>query len=418
MPNKGIRSYHDFSYRGKFVLLRLDINSPLEPVSRKITDRTRFKACLPTLVHLLKNGAKVAILAHQGDTLDYQNLISLEEHAEILTEMSGYPITYIDDVCGPSTIEAVKLLSQGSAVLLGNCRYLTEEVSTFEKSVKLTAEEMKNTWIVRKLAPLFDFYVNEAFSAAHRSCPSMVAFQEILPCAAGELFLNEYRALSELLHVPQRPSVFLLGGAKISDAFGMIEQVLKNQTADQILTVGVTGCIMLLAKGIRLGETYEKWLAEKDLLLFVEHAKKYLVDYPGRILFPIDLAYDDEGKRSEVLVDQLPIDDASFFDIGIKTMELYAPVLEKAGSIFVNGPAGVYEDERFAKGTQFLWERVAQSKAKSVIGGGDTVQAASKFVNLDQFSYVCTAGGAMVRFMTGKTLPLVEAMENNCFKRA
>lgn len=411
MEEVKILNYKDQDYQNKTVLLRLDINSPIDPVTRKITDKTRLKKSAPTLVHLLKQGAKVAILAHQGDTLDYQNLMGLDEHAEVLAAETGFDVTYIDDVCGPTAREAIRNLKPGTAVLLGNVRYLTEEISTFETVVKLSAAEQAKTWLVRSLAPLCDAYVNDAFSAAHRDCPSMCGFQEVLPSAAGELLFAEYSALSKVLRSPTRPAVFVLGGAKISDAFGMFEQVLHNGTADCIVTSGVTGVIMLMAQGYKIGASYEKWLADRKLLDFIEPAKKYLSEYPDRILVPSDLAYEKDGQRVEIRIDSLPLDDAMFLDIGSDTIARYARVIDKAGTLFINGPAGVYENELFAKGTKEIYEAIAASSGYSVVGGGDSVQAAGKFIDLADLSYVCTAGGAMVRFMTGKKLPLIVAME-------
>jgi len=401
----------DFDLEGKTVLLRLDINSPLDPATKKIVNDNRIQKSLPTLQYLKEHRAKVAILAHQGDTLDYQNLIPMNEHADKLAVLLETKASYIDDVCGPSAIQAVKDLQPGQMVLLGNLRYLSEEISTFETVVKLTPKEMCETWLVRSLAPLADLYVNEAFSAAHRYCPSMVAFQEILPSAAGELLMQEYTALSSVLSGAKKPSIFVLGGAKISDAFGMMEQVLAKGTADLTLTTGVTGCIMLLAQGRKLGTTYEKWLADRDLLSFVEPAKRYLTDFPGRIKVPSDLAFAEDGVRKELTVDKLPKDDASFLDIGQDTVSRYSEIIRTAATIFLNGPAGVYEDPLFEYGTKALWEAVAESSAYSVLGGGDTVSSASRYIDLKDISYVCTAGGAMVRFMTGKTLPLIAAME-------
>ena len=192
MEKVRIKSMRDVDYKGKTVLLRLDINSPIDPVSKKIVNENRLKKSVPTIQYLLESGAKVAIIAHQGDTLDYQNLISMEEHASRFARLADAKIDYVDDVCGPTALEAVRNLKEGEAVLLGNLRYLTEEISHFEKVVSLTPEQMTECWLVRKLAPLFDYYVNDAFSAAHRACPSMIAFQELLPSAAGDLLFTEY----------------------------------------------------------------------------------------------------------------------------------------------------------------------------------------------------------------------------------
>lgn len=400
-----------FDYNGKAVLLRVDVNSPIDPVSKKIVSENRIKKSIPTIKYLVDNGAKVAIIAHQGDTLDYQNLMSMAEHAEKLAGYLGRPIRYVEDVCGPTAVETVKALQPGEVVFLGNLRYLTEEVSGFEKEVKLTAREMLDTWLVRTLAPLFDYYVNDAFAAAHRNSPSMVAFQEVLPTAGGRLLYDEYEALYKVLNGAAKPAVFVLGGAKISDAFGMMKTVLQNGTADKILASGVTGVVMLLAKGVKVGAKYEQFLKDKDLMVFVEPAREMLQDFPGRIEVPTDLAYEVDGQRLNTTIDQLPMDDKMFLDIGDDTMARFDAVIQTAGTIFVNGPAGVYENPLFEKGTKSLWTSIANAPGYSVIGGGDTVSAAGKYIDLKQINYVCTAGGAMVRFLSGKKLPLIEAME-------
>lgn len=400
-----------FDYQGKSVLLRLDINSPIDPVTKKIANENRIKKSVPTVRYLLDNGARLSIIAHQGDTLDYQNLIPMTEHAEKLSKHLGSKVDYIDDVCGPAAQAAVRALEPGEAILLGNLRYLAEEVTAFEKDVKLTAPEMLDTYLVRSLAPLHEIYVNDAFSAAHRNHPSMVAFQELLPTAGGRIMYDEYEALSKVMRGPARPCVFVLGGAKISDAFGMMNQVLEKGTADLILTGGITGMIMLMAQGVGVGERFERFLKDKDLMVFVEPARKLLHDFPGKILFPIDLACETDGVKSIITTAEMPVADAMYPDIGPATIAAYEEALRPAGTIFVNGPAGVYENPLYAEGTRAIWQAIADARGYSVIGGGDTVSAAAKFIDLTKINYVCTAGGAMVNFLSGKRLALIEAME-------
>lgn len=393
------------------MLLRLDINSPIDPKTKRIVNDNRIRKSLPTLEYLLKQETAIAVIAHQGDTEDYQNLIALSEHAERLGELLGREVHYLDDVCGPSAQEAVRAIRPGEIVILGNLRYLTEEVSSFEKHVPLEPGEMNNCWHVRTLAPLFDIYINDAFAAAHRNAPSMVAFQELLPSAAGTLFFDEVTALTKVMEAPPRPAVFLLGGARINDAFGMMEQVLSNGSADTILTVGVTGLVFLLADGYDLGPKVSEFLAKRSLDGYVEPAKKYLAEYREKIRYPKDLAYEaPDGSRGETGVDgELP--DALFPDIGGKTVREYKAVIQEAGTIFVNGPAGVFEEPKWENGTRELWRAVAEAPGYSVVGGGDSVSATSRFTNPEQMSYICTAGGAMVRFLSGKKLPLIAAME-------
>jgi len=406
----GIRSVEEFNYRDKTVLLRLDVNSPINPETKKIVSENRINKSIPTLRYLVDQGAKIAIIAHQGDTLDYHNLISMGEHAEKLSEKLGKEIKYVDDVCGPTAQEAVKNLKAGELVFLGNLRYLSEEISTFEDAVKLEAKDMLNTYLVRSLAPIVDCYINDAFAAAHRNAPSMVAFQELLPSASGTLMFKEISALTKVMECPDKPSVFVLGGLKISDAFGMMKQVLENGSADKILCSGITGHIMLMAKGYDLGQANEKFIKDRKLDVFIEPAKDYLQKYGDKIVYPVDLAYEQSGARKEISIDNLPLEDMCM-DIGHKTIEIFEEELTKAGTIFVNGPAGVYENKIFEDGTKAIWNSIAEAKGYSVIGGGDTVSAAQRFIDTSRINYVCTAGGAMVRFLSGIKLPLIQAMK-------
>jgi len=405
----------DFNYQGKRVLLRVDINSPLEPRTKKIVNENRIDRSLSTIKELTDKGAKLVIIAHQGDTLDYQNLISLKEHAEILSQKLAKPVHFIDDVAGPAAREKIKKLKTGEILLLDNLRFLTEEVSTFENEVKLTPKEMTKTYLVRNLAPLFDYYVNDAFAAAHRSSPSMVAFQELLPSAAGLLYHKEVSTLIRVLKNPARPCVFLLGGAKISDAFGMMKKVLAEGSADYILTTGVTALIMHIALGKKLGSPTEKFINDRGLERFIEPAKGYLEDYSDKLLYPLDFAVNNKGKRKELTSDELPVEE-QLIDIGSRTIERYRKILEKAGIIFVNGPAGIYEEETGAYGTRELWRIIGSAKGYSVIGGGDTIASAERLGDLSRIDYVCTGGGALIRFLSGMRLPLVEAMKR-AYKR-
>lgn len=410
-----IKPISDFDLAGKTVIFRPDLNSPIDPQTKKIVNTNRLEKTVPTLKTLLDGGAKVAIIAHQGDTLDYQNLIPLEEHAAILSRLSGKRVAYIDDVCGPAAIAAVRTLAPGEAIILGNLRYLTEEVSSFEKEVKLTAAEMTSTWLVRRLAPLADLYVNDAFAAAHRNAPSMVAFQEVLPTAAGFQLMDEYSALKQVLDHPKRPCVYVLGGAKISDAFDMMRKVLTDGSADKILTAGVTGLVMHIARGKDLGPVVDKFLKDKALDGFIPEAKALLAEFGDKYVLPLDFAYETTGAdgqklRAEAAIADLP-KDTLFPDVGHKTIAEFGAIIAGAGSVFVNGPAGVYETPLWADGTREIWNAIANSSAYTVIGGGDTISAAARFTDMKKYSYVCTGGGAMVRFLAGKRLPLIEAME-------
>ena len=413
-PRLNIKSLKDCSFKGKTVIFRPDINSPIDTKTKKIVNTNRIEKTIPTLKYMLDAGARVALIAHQGDTLDYENLIPLAEHAEKLSALLGKTVAYIDDVCGPAAQQAVKNLKDGEAVILGNLRYLTEEISGFEKEVKLKPEQMLETWLIRSLAPLGDIYVNDAFAAAHRNAPSLVAFQELLPTAGGLQLMEEYTALKSVMDNPKRPCIFVLGGAKISDAFGMMRKALEDKTADAILTGGVTGLLMLMAKGIDLGAKQKQFMADKDLLAFLPEAKDLLDKWGGRYVLPLDLAYEKDGKRMEIDVKDIKpsvTGDLLYPDLGQKTIKLFKEKIAGAGAVFVNGPAGVYENPLFADGTREVWTAIADAPGYTVVGGGDTISAAAAFTDLSKYSYVCTAGGAMVRFLGGKKLPLIDAME-------
>jgi phosphoglycerate kinase len=190
----------------------------------------------------------------------------------------------------------------------------------------------------------------------------------------------------------------------------MMKQVLANGTADRILTCGITGEIFLMADGRSIGDKKQKFLKDRGLLEFIEPAREYLKDYPARIEMPVDLAYENGGLRKEIDIKDLPVSEM-FMDIGEKTIANYSHIIKTASTLFTNGPAGAYENPLFEKGTKMILKAIADSKGFSVIGGGDTVAAAEKLIDIKKISYVCTAGGAMVRFLSGKKLPLIKAME-------
>ncbi len=404
----GILTLDDFRFAGKTVILRVDINSPIDPQTKRISNDNRIRKSAPTIRELSDAGARIVMLAHQGDTEDYHNLISLEEHAERLTALLGRPVGFIDDIVGPAALERVKALRDGEILLLNNVRYLTEEVSTFVNFVKLTPSQLAQTWLVRKLAPLADYYVCEAFAAAHRYSPSLVGFAEVLPAAGGRLFIEEFGALARVKETPKHPSVYVLGGARIADAFSMMKQVLSEGAADVVLTSGLTGEVMTLAKGYRLGEPTERLIEDKGLSPFVAAARELLATFGDRILSPVDFAIDDGGRR-ELKLEDLPVPHL-LVDIGEETIAQYTRVIQSAATIFVNGPAGVYEKPVSAKGTERLWNAIADAPGYSVIGGGDSVAAGAKFGVLERMGYVCTSGGGMVRFLSGQELPVVTAL--------
>lgn len=408
----GIYTLDDIPLEGKTVVCRVDINSPIDRERGVLKDTTRIRFCAPTIEELATRGAKVVLMAHQGGDLEYQNFTSTEPHAKVLSELMGRPVEFIDDVCGPAARERIKRLKNGEILLLDNVRFMSEEMTLFETKLKLSPEQQAKTLVVRKLAPLADFYVCDAFAAVHRSQPTLVGFEEVLPSAMGRLFERELCALTQVRQTPERPCIYILGGAKIQDAFMMMGAVLGDEAADKVLTCGLVANIMLVAKGIDIGKPSRDFLYSNNLGEYVKVAGEILSRFGDRVMLPVDLAYVDETGRREIKVDELPAD-ALLVDIGHDTVEQYLKEIAQARTIFVNGPAGIFEKAESEYGTKSLWEAIARLDAFSVIGGGDSISAANKYNLAEDFSYVCTAGGGLVRFLSGEELPVVRALRRS-----
>lgn len=405
----GIKTLDDFDFNSKTVIARLDLNCPYDSGTGKLKDITRIKAALPTIRELSKAGAKLVILTHQGGDLEYHNYISTELHGIQISKLLGKDIKFIDDVCGPAARTAIKDLKSGQILLLDNVRYMAQEMTLFEIKLKLNPQQQAKTIVVRKLAPMADIYICDGFAAAHRDQPTLVGFEEVLPSGMGRLFEKEYNVLSKIMDNPRRPLVFLLGGAKIEDAFNMMGEVLSKNIADRILSTGLLGHVFLMAKGISMGSKTEDVIYAKKLDSYLDQAKKILAEYGDKMMMPIDLAYDDNG-RHEIDLEDLP-SECPITDIGSRTIELYKDIISGAKTVFVNGPAGVFEKPATEYGTRELFVHSAKADCFSVIGGGDSISAANRFVTGTGFSYMCTGGGAMVRFLSGEELPVVKALK-------
>jgi phosphoglycerate kinase len=406
----GIHTLDDFDVEGKVVLCRVDINSPIDPATGGLRDTTRIRGCAATVRELADAGARVVLLAHQGGDLEYQNYTSTEPHAGVLAGLLGRPVRFVDDVCGPAARDAIGSLGRGDILLLDNVRFLGEELTLFETKLNLTPPEQAKTLLVRKLAPLGELFVCDAFAAVHRSQPSLVGFEEVLPSAMGRLFEREYASLSHLREDPSRPSVFVLGGTKIDDAFLMMRSVLRDGVADVILAGGLVGQIMLIAAGVDIGAPSTEYLETRNLLQWVDASREILADYADRVVLPLDFALVREGRRDEVTRAELPAAEL-ILDIGHATADSYRIIIAAAGTVFVNGPLGVYERAETEYGTRTVWEAVAATPAYAALGGGDSIAAMNKFGLAERLDYVCTAGGGMVRFLSGEELPVVTALK-------
>ncbi|MEM2282244.1 MAG: phosphoglycerate kinase [Candidatus Hadarchaeales archaeon] len=389
--------------RGKTVLLRVDINSPLDPETGEILDDTRMRECAPTILELSEKGAKVVILAHQGRPGD-EDFARLEKHAQKMQAVLGKPVKYVPEILGPSAKEEIKRLRDGEILLLENVRFLGEE------TLKGTPEEMSKTLLVKELSQLADLYVNDAFGAAHRNQPSLVGFGAVLPTYAGRLMEKEILGL-ERAREPERPCVYVLGGGKSKESMSMIENILSQGIADQILTGGLLANLFLLAKGMELGKKNLQVLEEKGFTKELERARKLLSAHPDKIVLPLDLAVEREGKRREIQVSELPTEDP-IQDIGSRTIAEYSRIISAARTVVANGPLGVFEKVGFEVGTFAILKAMADSQAYTIVGGGHMVAAAEKAGVAGRLRHVSTGGGACISFLSGEPLPVIEMLKS------
>ncbi len=405
----GIKTLEEFEVAGKTVLCRVDMNQPVDRASGTLKSTARIEACVPTLRTLSDRGAKVVVLAHQGSDIEYKNFYSTKPHAEVLQKLLNRPVKWIDDVCGPAARAEIAALQAGEILLLDNVRFVSEEQTLFEWKLQLTHEQQAKTQLVEKLAPLADLYVCDAFAAAHRDQPSLCGFEQVLPSAMGLLFEREYCVISELMESPARPCVFVLGGAKIADAFMMLDTVLAGGTADKVLTGGLVANILLAAKGEQIGQGSLDFIEKSGYTDFIEKAKGLLEKYAEKLVLPGDLAAVEDGNRLEYAIGDIPENFAAI-DIGSQTAKAYTEEIFAAKTVFVNGPMGVFEQQPSELGTKAVFEAMGETAAYTVVGGGDSVTAAKKYKVTDQLGYVCTGGGALIRFLTGEELPVVKAL--------
>jgi len=389
----------DFDLENRPVLLRVDINIPLDPSTLQILDDTRIRAIVQTLSDLRES--KVVLASHQSRP-GRADFTSLEPHARRLQRYCSQRVKFVDDVVGPSARQEIKQLQSGEILVLDNLRFCAEE------NVDCPPEAAAKTHLVRRLAPLFDLFINDAFGTAHRSQPSLIGFAEVLPTVAGRLMEKELDAFNTVLAKSARPSVFVFGGAKVEDKLPVMEHILKNNRTDKILLGGVPGKVFLKAKGFRLGPKNEEEM--KGLDKSVEQAKAMLSSFPDHVEIPVDLAVLKNEKRLEVTVKELPVDE-SILDIGHRTTRRYLEVIGKAKTVVANGPLGVFEKNGFDYGTKSTLEAIGNCDGYTVIGGGHLVGLASIMGIEDRFSHLSTAGGAMLSLLAGERLPVVDALE-------
>jgi len=394
----------DFDLEDKTVLVRIDVNSPVDPGTGIILDDTRLKLHANTIRELAKKGARVVILAHQSRP-GKNDFTTLSQHADALSDILNMRVKYVDSIFSTSAKQAIKDLKDHEILLLENVRFFSEE------SLSRSPEEQANTMLVKELSPLIDYFVNDAFAAAHRSQASLVGFTVNTPSAAGRVMEKELTVIQDALDNVQHPCVFLLGGMKPDDSIEVMENVLSNGTADSILTTGIVANIVLWAAGVDIGQVNRDFIASRGYEDMVDKSKDLLERFGDKIKYPIDIAIDGDGERVDIDSGEIP--NESIFDIGVKTIDFYANEIRNAKTIFANGPAGVFEDPKFAMGTEDLVNAIANSNGFSLIGGGHIAAATAGLGCEDLMSHVSSGGGACISMLAGKKLAAVEALKKS-----
>ena len=394
------KTVKDLDVKGKKVLVRVDFNVPLSKEEKgKIADDARIKAAIPTINYLSENGAKVILMSHLGRPKGEANPeFSLKPVADYLANEYKDKFTFIpsDLVVDEKIKEEVNKLEDGQIALLENTRYRKEETKNGEDFAK-------------ELASLADLYVNDAFGTSHRAHASNVGVASILPSAVGFLIEKEIEVMGKALEDPDHPFVSILGGAKVSDKIGVIENLITK--VDTILIGGGMAYTFLKAQGKEIGKS----LLEEDKmdlsLELIEKAKANGVE----ILLPVDVVIADKieaGVATEIVdIDNIPVDKEAL-DIGPKTAKLFADKIKEAKTVVWNGPMGVFEIKEFSNGTNEVAKALAESDAVTIVGGGDSALAIEMAGLKDKITHVSTGGGASLEFLEGKELPGITAIED------
>ena len=391
------KNVEDLNVSGKRVIVRVDFNVPLDKKTGEITDDKRIKGALPTIKYLVDNGAKVILVSHLGRPKNGpEPAFSMKPAADRLAELIGKPVTLAADVIGEDAKAKAAALQDGEILMLENVRFHKEET---KNDPKFAAE----------LASMADLYVNDAFGTAHRAHASTAGLANFLPSASGYLIEKEIKFIGGALANPERPFVAILGGSKVSDKIGVIENLIDK--ADTIIIGGGMAYTFAAAQGGSIGTSLcepDKFDLAKELIAKAE-AKGV------KLLTPVDTVAADafDANANSQVVDTMAIPDGWMgLDIGPKTIEMFSAEIKAAKTVIWNGPAGVFEFEKFAVGTKALAQAIAESSAISIIGGGDSAAAVEKLGYADKVTHISTGGGASLEFIEGKVLPGIDCLND------
>ena len=392
-----ILTLDDFELKDKTVFLRVDMNCPIDPETMEISGTKRIEEATETIEAL--SDAKVVVASHQG-RVGNKDYTGMEKHAKVLERLLKKDIKYVQDVIGSAAQNEIKNLKNGEVLLLDNLRLCAEENYEFSPS------DAAKTIMVQRLAKLFDLCVLDSFPSAHRSHPSIVGFPKVLPACAGRIVEREVRKLDEIMTVAKAPHVIVLGGAKVLDRLEAIKLLIKNGRADHVLLTGLIGNVFMRAQG-----RIKSALGIKREEEIVTKAHSLIGEYPDVFSTPVDVAVDKDGSRVEVDVRDVNKGDL-VYDLGPKTIEHYNKIISGAGTVFISGPPGFFEKEQFSYGTKALLEGVANSMATTIVSGGHLTSALKRYGLIEKINHISTAGGALVLYLTGERLPMIQSLED------
>jgi len=386
----------DFDLKGKTIFLRVDMNCPIDPITMEISGTRRIEEATET-INAIKD-SKLVVASHQG-RVGNKDYTGMKKHAEVLEKLLNRKIKYIEDVIGTTAQNEIKNLKEGDILLLDNLRLCAEE------NYEFSSADAAKTIMVQRLQKLFDLCVLDSFPSAHRSHPSIVGFAHVLPACAGKIVEREVRKLDEIMMVAKAPHVIVLGGSKVGDRLEAIKMLIKKGRADHVLLTGLIGNVFMRAQArikAPLGIEREEEMVAK--------AHALIGEYPDVFSTPVDVAIDKDGSRVEVDVRDLNKEDI-IYDVGLKTVEHYNKMISGAGTVFISGPPGYFEKEQFSLGTKGILEGVANSMATTIVSGGHLTSALKRYGLVEKIDHISTAGGALVLYLTGGTLPMIQVLE-------
>ena len=391
-----ILTLDDFDLKGKTIFLRVDMNCPIDPNTMEISGTRRIEEATET-INAIKD-SKLVVASHQG-RVGNKDYTGMKKHAEVLEKLLNRKIKYIEDVIGTTAQNEIKNLKEGDILLLDNLRLCAEE------NYEFSSADAAKTIMVQRLQKLFDLCVLDSFPSAHRSHPSIVGFAHVLPACAGKIVEREVRKLDEIMMVAKAPHVIVLGGSKVGDRLEAVKMLIKKGRADHVLLTGLIGNVFMRAQArikAPLGIEREEEMVAK--------AHALIGEYPDVFSTPVDVAIDKDGSRVEVDVRDLNKEDI-IYDVGPNTVEHYNKMISGAGTVFISGPPGYFEKEQFSLGTKGILEGVANSMATTIVSGGHLTSALKRYGLVEKIDHISTAGGALVLYLTGETLPMIQVLE-------